>query len=80
MTHENFFKKLLKSMPDFRKTVLIIFLIQNDKDLLHEICFIERDINRLNLEFKNILIEDHEDYLENIMNEEESKIEKILHK
>ena len=80
MTYENFFKKLLKSMPDFRKTVLIIFVIQNDQDLLHEICFSERDINRLNLEFKNILIEDHEDYLENIMNEEESKIEKILHK
>ena len=38
-----------------------LFLIKNDKDLLLEIGFSERDINRLNLEFKNILKEQHEE-------------------
>ena len=68
---------LFESIPDYRKIVLLIFLIQNDKDLLHEIGFSERgfserDNNRLNLDFKNILIEQHEDYLDYIKNEEES--------
>ena len=43
--------------------VLIFFLIKNDKDLLIEIGFNERDINRLNLKCKKILIEQHEEYL-----------------
>ena len=38
------------------------------------------DINRLNLEFKNILMEQSEEYLDYIKNEEESIIEKILNK
>ena len=36
---------------------ILIFLIQNDKDLLRETGFSDRDINHLYLEFKNILIE-----------------------
>ena len=36
-----------------------IILIKNDKDLLHEIGYSERDIICLNLEFKNFLIEQH---------------------
>ena len=42
--------------------------------------FNKNDINRLNLEFKNILLEEHEEYLDYIKNEEESIIEKILNK
>ena len=57
-----------------------MFLFQNDKNLLHEIGFRERDNNRLNLEFKNILIQQHEEYLDYVKNEEESIIEKILNK
>ena len=49
-------------------------------DILHEVGFSERDINRLNLEFKSILIEQHEEYFDFIKNEEESKVEKIINK
>ena len=57
-----------------------MFYIKNDKDFLLEIGFSERDINRLILESNNILIEQHEEYLDNIRIEEESVIEKFLNK
>ena len=62
------------------KKVLLTFLIQNDKNLLKEIGFSKNDINLLNLEFKNILLEEFEDYLSYIKNKEESIIERILNK
>ena len=71
---------MFESIPDYEKIVLIIFLLQNDKNLLKEIGFSKSDINRLNLEFKNILLEEYEDYLDYIKNEEESVIEKFLNK
>ena len=64
MNLEIYFKKLFESVPDFRKIVLLMFVIQNDENLLHEIGFSERDINRINLEFKNILIGQHKEYLD----------------
>ena len=82
MNYENSFKDMLESIPEYRKIVLLIFIFQNDKKLLHEIRFSERDINCLNLEkleFKNILMEHHE-YLDYVRNEEESVIEKFLTK
>ena len=51
MNYENCFKDLFESIPDYRKIVLLMFLIQNDKNLLREVGFSERDINRLKLEF-----------------------------
>ena len=63
-----------------KKLDLWILFIQNDKSLLKEIGFSKNDINLLNLEFKNILIEQHEEYLNYIKNEEESIFEKILNK
>ena len=80
MNNSNYFKDIFKSIRDYRKIVLLIYLIQNDKNLLKEIGFSENDINNLNLEFKNILLEEYEDYLDYIKNEEESIIEKILNK
>ena len=80
MDNSNYFRDLFESIIDYRKIVLLIFLIQNDKDLLREIGFSERNINRLNLEFKNFLLEQHEEYLDYIKNEEESVIEKFLNK
>ena len=80
MNYENHFKDMFESITDYRKIVLLIFLIQNDKNLLNECGFLKRDINRLNLELKNILIEQNEVYLDYIKNEEESLIEKILNK
>ena len=65
---------------DYRKIVLLIILLQNDKDLLREVSFSDRDIIHSNLECKNILIEQHEDFLDYVKNEVESVIEKFLNK
>ena len=80
MNNSNYFKDLLESIPDYRKIVFLVFFIQNDKNLLKEIGFSKNDINLLNLEFKNILLEGYEEYLDYIKNEEESVIEKFLNK
>ena len=80
MENENYFKDIFESIHDYKKIVLLIFLIQNDKNLLKEIGFSKNDINRLSKEFKNILLEEFEDYLSYIKNEEESILEKILNK
>ena len=76
MNFESYYKDMFESIPDYRKRVLSLILIQNDKDLLIENGFSEREISRLNLEFKNILLEQHEDYLNYVKNEEESIIRK----
>ena len=80
MNSINFFKDLFESIPDYKKIVLLIFLIQNDTNLLREIGFSKNDNILLNLEFKKILIEQNEDFLSYIKNQEESIIEKILNK
>ena len=78
--NDNYFKDLFESIHDYRKMVLIIFLIQNDKNLLKEIGFSKNAINRLNIEFKNILLEEFENYLDYIKDKEESILEKFLNK
>ena len=80
MDNSIFFKDISESIHDYKKVILLIFLIQNDKNLLKEIGFSKNDINHLNLEFKNILIEQNEEYLAYIKNQEESIIERILNK
>ena len=78
MNYENYFKELFKSISDYKKIALLIFLIRNDKNLLTEIGFGKKDINQLNLEFKNILINEFEEYLDYIKNEEESVLENFF--
>ena len=80
MNNENFFKDIFESIPDYKKIVLLLFLIKNDKKKILEVGFIERDINRLSFGFENILTEQHEEYLDFIRNEQESVIEKFLNK
>ena len=80
MDHVKCFEDLLESIPDYRKIVLLIFLFQNDKDLLAGIGFSERDIIRLKIEFKSKLLEQHEEYLDYVTKEEESVFEKVLNK
>ena len=80
MNNSNYFKDLLESIPDYRKIVLLIFLIQNDKKLLGEIGFSKNNIMLLNLEFKNLVIEEHEEYLDYVKNIEKPAIEKLLNK
>ena len=80
MENENYFKDIFESIHDYKKIILLIFLIQNDKNLLKEIGFSKNDINRLSIEFKKILLEEFEEYLSYIKNEEESILEKFLNK
>ena len=78
MNNSNYFRDFFESLTDYRKIVLLIFLIQNDKNLSKEIGFSKNDINLLNLEFKNILLEEYENYLDYIKDQEESILEKFL--
>ena len=80
MDNKKYFKDIFESILDYRKIVLLIFLFQNDENLLNEVGFSKNDINLLNLEFKNVLIEEFEDYLSYMENEEESLHEKFLNK
>ena len=80
MDNVNYFKNLFESIPDYRKIVLLMFLIKDDKNLLKAVGFSKNDINLLSLEFKNILLEEYEEYLDYIKNEEESLIERFLNK
>ena len=80
MNYENYFKDKLESIPDYRKIVLLMFLIKNNEDLLKECGFLKSDIIRSNLEFKNVLMEQNEEFLDYMKNEQESTIEKFLYK
>ena len=61
MDYESYSKDLFESFPDYRKRVLLMFLIQNDKDLLKECGFLKNDGHRLGLEFKKSLMEENEE-------------------
>ena len=63
MDNVYYFKEIFESIPDYKKIVLIVFLIKNDVNFLHECGFLKSDINFLYKEFKKILIELNEDYL-----------------
>ena len=75
MNYEKYFKEFFESITDYRKIVLLIFLIKNDSNFLQECGFLMSDINSLNKEFKNILTEQNDEYLSFNKNEEESLIE-----
>ena len=75
-----YFRDLFEPITDYRKIVLSMFLMKNDNDLLTECGFWKSDINRLCKDFKNILKEQTEEYLDYIKNQEESIIEKFLNK
>ena len=80
MDNINYFKDLFESITDYRKIDLLMFLIKDDKNLLKEIGFSKSDINLLSLEFKNILLEGYENYLDYVKDQEESRIERFLNK
>ena len=71
MEYRNYFKDLLESVPDYRKKVLLMFLIKNDVDLINACGFLRNDINRLNIQFKNLLMEQNEEDLNYNKNGEE---------
>ena len=80
MDNVNYFKDFFESVPDYRKIVLLMFLIKDDKNLFKKVGFSKNDINLLSLEFKNILLEEYENYLDYVKNQEESVIERFLNK
>ena len=71
---------MFEPITNYKKIVLLMFLIQNDRISLEELGFSKNDINLLNLEFQNILLEGHEEKLDYVKNIEESLIEKFLNK
>ena len=75
-----YFENLFESIPDYRKIVLTMFLIQNVKDLLKECGVLKNDNNRLKIEFNKTLLEQNEDYLDHVKNQEEAVIERLLDK
>ena len=75
-----YFTELFESIPDFEKIVLLLFLIKNDVNFLYECGFLKGDINFLYKEFRNILLELNEEYLDHNKNPEESIIKRILNK
>ena len=80
MNYERSLKDLFESITDYRKLVLLIFLIQNDKDLLKECGILKGDITRLFEEFEKFLMEEKDEYLDHIKNGRKSNIETILNK
>ena len=80
MNNVKYFTDLFASIPDYKKIVLIMFLIKNDVNFLYECRFSYGNINFLYKEHKNILLELNEDYLDHIRNQEESILEKFLNK
>ena len=80
MDNVNYFKDLFESIPNYKKIVLLMFIIKNDVNFFSECGFLKGDINFLYKEFKNLLLELNEDYLDHIKNQEQSMIEKILNK
>ena len=80
MNNKNYFKDLLKSVPDYEKIVLLMFLIKIDVNFLYECGFLKGDINFLYKEIKINLLELNEDYLDHIKNQEESVHEQFLNK
>ena len=76
----NCFKDLFESMPDYKKIVLLMFLIENDVNFLYECGFSKGDINYLYKEYKNILLELNEENLDLFKNQEENVLEKFVNK
>ena len=80
MNSINYFKEFFESIPDYKKIVIIMFLIKNDVNFLYECGFSKGDINFLYKEYKNISLELNEGHLDHNKNQEEFIIGKILNK
>ena len=67
----NYFQEIFTSIQDCRKIVLSLCSIENDVDFFSECGYSKNDIDRLNVEYKKILLEENEFYLDYIRNKEE---------
>ena len=80
MDYVNYFKDFFDGLPDYKKIVLLMFLNKNDGNFLYEREFLKGDIKFLYEEFKPILLELNEDYLDHFIHQEEAIFEKVSHK
>ena len=80
MNNVNYFTNLFESIQDYKKIVLLMFLIENDVNFFYECEFLKGDIIFLYKDFKNILLELNEQYLDHIKHQEENIPEKFLNK
>ena len=71
----SYFKEMLLSMHDFRKIVLLIFIIKRDDELLTEMGLSNDFITKLYKKCEKILKLEMEDYESHIKNLEESILE-----
>ena len=51
MDNSIYFKNIFESIHDYKKIVLLIFLIQNVKNPINKVRFSKNNINRLSIEF-----------------------------
>ena len=80
MNNVSFFTDFFESVADYKKIVLLMFLIKHDVSFLYDGGFFKGDINVLYNEFKNILLALIEEDLNHIKNQEVSILEKFLNK
>ena len=80
MNNVNCLTDFSDSIPVYKKIVLLMFLIKNDVSFLYECGFIKGDNNFLYKEYKNILLELNEEYLDHFKTPEGSILEKFLYK
>ena len=74
----NYFKDMLESIPNYRKIILLCFIIKRDDVILREFGLSDDFIEKLYNDCKQIMISDMDQYFSHIKNLEESIIEKIL--
>ena len=74
----NYFKDMLESIPNYRKIILLCFIIKRDDIMLREFGLSDDFIEKLYDDCKQIMISDMDQYFSHIKNLEESIIEKIL--
>ena len=74
----NYFKDMLESLPNYRKIILLCFIIKKDDIMLREFGLSDDFIEKLYNDCKQKMISDMDQYFTHIKNLEESIIEKIL--
>ena len=80
MEKKVYFKYFFETIPNFRKTVLLLFSTKNDIYVFHGCGFLIIDINGLCIDSKKFFLGQNEEYLEDVKNHEESNIVKFLNK
>ena len=74
----NCFKDFFKSIPDYGKVALLIFGTKGNDNLLVECEFLKFVNKRLYKEFKKLLNEENEDYIDYVKDQEESITERVF--